>query len=155
MQKGEGLKDKIVMTVFIVVLGASWTLALVGVDLATRDRIEAYQRGQIRESVLTALGIDCEGRDIDGLFKADVSEAKVDIDGSERTVYRVHEYATLKVCHNQRPERCLQSYIAASRGSFGKIQWADHVFKLMNTTFQFALAPDVVTHSNYISAGIG
>ena len=81
------MKDRIRMIVFIVVLGSAWALTLVGVDRATGDRITAYKRGKVRKSVLTALGIDYRNKSVDEVFKSNISEKKITIDGGEQTVY--------------------------------------------------------------------
>lgn len=86
--------DKIKMIVFVLILGAVWSSALVGVDRATRGRIEAYNREKVRKSVLSALGIDHEGKDIDTLFKADITEEKIAAgEKGEKTVYRTKDGA--------------------------------------------------------------
>jgi len=86
--------DKLKMIVFVLVLGSVWATALVAVDRATRDRIETYQREKVRKSVLSALGIDHEGKDLDALFKTDITEEKITIgEKGEKVVYRTEDGA--------------------------------------------------------------
>jgi len=88
------VRDKIKMIAFVLVLGAAWASALVAVDRATRDRIDSYNKEKVRKSVLTALGIDYEGKDIDALFKADITEEKITVgEKGEKRVYRTRDGA--------------------------------------------------------------
>jgi Na+-transporting NADH:ubiquinone oxidoreductase subunit C len=88
------MKDKIKMIIFVLVLGAVWASALVAVDRVTRDRIEAYNREKVRKSILTALGIEYEGKSIDELFKSGITEEKI-ADGKkgEKSIYRTTDGA--------------------------------------------------------------
>jgi len=88
------VRDKIKMVAFVLILGAAWASALVAVDRATRDRIEAYNREKVRKSVLMALGIDYEGKDIDALFKAGITEEKIKVgEKVEKSIYRTRDGA--------------------------------------------------------------
>ena len=71
------MKERILMIVFVLILGSAWTVALVGVDRATRDAIEAYETGKVRKSVLTALGIAFEEEDIDAVFKENITAEEI------------------------------------------------------------------------------
>ena len=51
------MKDKVLMVVFVLVLGSVLTTALVGVDYYTADRIKANKEFKIKTRVLGALGI--------------------------------------------------------------------------------------------------
>jgi Na+-transporting NADH:ubiquinone oxidoreductase subunit C len=51
------MKDKVLMVVFVLILGSVLTSALVGVDYYTKDRIEANRQFKIKARVLGALGI--------------------------------------------------------------------------------------------------
>ena len=51
------MKDKVLMVVFVLVLGSVLTTALVGVDYYTADRIKANEEFKIKTRVLGALGI--------------------------------------------------------------------------------------------------
>jgi Na+-transporting NADH:ubiquinone oxidoreductase subunit C len=86
--------ERIKMIVFVLVLGAAWATALVAVDRATRDRIDAFDREKVRKSVLSALGIDYEGKDIDEIFKADITEETIPVnDKDKKTIYRTRDGA--------------------------------------------------------------
>jgi Na+-transporting NADH:ubiquinone oxidoreductase subunit C len=78
------MKDRIMMIVFVLVLGSVWTTTLVVVDKYTKPIIRKHQEEKLRRSVLGALGIDFEGKDIDRVYTESVSL----ISKNGRTVYR-------------------------------------------------------------------
>ena len=57
------MKDKVVMVVFVLVLGSVLTTALVGVDLYTAPRIEKNRVFKIKSRVLDALDIPYTSKD--------------------------------------------------------------------------------------------
>ena len=81
------MKDKILMVVFILVLGSFWTTALVVVDSYTKPRIEKYAAEKLRKSILGAFDIPYEGKDIGALFKENIEV----MEREGKTVYRIRE----------------------------------------------------------------
>jgi len=78
------MKEKICMIVFVLILGSTWTTALVVVDKYTRPYIEKYQAEKLRKSVLGAFGISYEGQDIEAVFSENVDV----IEKGDKTIYR-------------------------------------------------------------------
>ena len=73
------MKEKISMIVFILVLGAVLTSALVAMENYTKDRIAANKAHKINTRVLSALGIPyVEGEAFDKNFKENVTEKEID-----------------------------------------------------------------------------
>ena len=67
---------RIKMIVFVLVLGSVWTSALVGVDGLTRERIQAHEERRFSRSMLDALNIEYEGKDIAAVFEENVKEVE-------------------------------------------------------------------------------
>jgi len=57
------MKDKVLMVVFVLILGSVLTSALVGVDLYTADRIKANKEFKTKTRVMGALGISYSTED--------------------------------------------------------------------------------------------
>ncbi len=68
------MKDKIKMIVFVLVLGASLTTALVSVDAITAPYIAKNKVKKLQESVLTAAGIDYSEDTRESVFSSEVQE---------------------------------------------------------------------------------
>ncbi|MFC1713880.1 FMN-binding protein [Candidatus Poribacteria bacterium] len=66
------MKDKVLMVVFILILGAVLTTALVGVDYYTADRIKANKLFKLRTRVLDALNIPCAPAEVEAKFQGSV-----------------------------------------------------------------------------------
>ena len=78
------MKDTMKMLVFVLVLGAAWTTALVGVDSWTAPLIKAYEEEMVRKSVLETLNIPCEGEDVARVFEENVEKDEI----GGKTVFR-------------------------------------------------------------------
>jgi Na+-transporting NADH:ubiquinone oxidoreductase subunit NqrC len=70
------VKDKLFMAAFLLILGCAWTTALVGVDKWTAPHIAKNKAVAMNKSVLAALAIDYEGKDVTEVFAAEVAEEK-------------------------------------------------------------------------------
>ena len=66
------MKDKVLMVVFVLILGSVLTTALVGVDYYTKDRIEANKQFKIKTRVLDALGISHTAENAEEKFSENV-----------------------------------------------------------------------------------
>ena len=78
------MKEKILMIVFVLILGAVWTTALVRVDEWTAPRIEKHRILKLRISVLDALGIPYESREAAEVEEAFVENVEVkQVDGRD------------------------------------------------------------------------
>ena len=66
------MRDKVLMVVFILILGAVLTTALVGVDSFTADRIKANKLFKLRTRVLEALNIPCTPAEVEAKFQGSV-----------------------------------------------------------------------------------
>lgn len=78
------MKDRIFMIVFVLILGASWTTALVVVDKYTKPYIEKYQAEKLRKSILGAFGISYEGQETEAVFNENVEA----LEKGDKTIYR-------------------------------------------------------------------
>lgn len=68
------MKDKIQMIVFVLVLGALLTSALVSVDAFTKPFIEANMAKKLQTSVLSAAGIEYTEDTLDKIFSENIKE---------------------------------------------------------------------------------
>jgi len=78
------VKENILMVVFILLLGSFWTTALVFVDNVTKPIIDKNQNEKLRKSVLTALNIPYEDKEVDEVFKNNIET----IEKNDKKVYR-------------------------------------------------------------------
>lgn len=78
------MKEKILMVVFILVLGSVWTTALVFIDSFTEPRIKEYARIKLRISILKALDIPYGEDDIEKVFEENIET----IEKGEKKVYK-------------------------------------------------------------------
>ncbi len=78
------MKDRIMMIVFVLVLGSVSTTTLVAVDKYTKPVIEKHQEEKLRRSILGALDIPFDADDIDRVYTEAVSVVTKD----GKTVYR-------------------------------------------------------------------
>ncbi len=67
------MKEKVLMIVFVLVLGSVLTIALVSVDAFTDPYIKANKVKKLQRSVLKAAGIDYEGEDPNAVFTAKIT----------------------------------------------------------------------------------
>lgn len=72
------MREKIKMLIFVFVLGAVWTTALVGVDRFTAPMIAKYRAGILRRNVLGTLGIPFDDANIDRVFAENIQVLKRD-----------------------------------------------------------------------------
>jgi Na+-translocating ferredoxin:NAD+ oxidoreductase RnfG subunit len=83
------VKEKIQMIVFVLVLGAAWTTALVGVEHFTAPIIEKYRAGVLRMSVLGTLGIPYTEAELDTVFTENIEVLEIEVpEKGGRKVYR-------------------------------------------------------------------
>lgn len=68
------MKDKIQMIVFVLVLGALLTSALVSVDAFTKPFIEANMAKKLQRSVLSAAGIEYSEDNLSEVFSENIKE---------------------------------------------------------------------------------
>jgi len=78
------MKEKVVMIVFILILGSAWTTALVGVDRWTAPIIEKHQTEKRRASILNALGIEYQAGSLDQAFVENVES----VENGDKVFYR-------------------------------------------------------------------
>jgi Na+-transporting NADH:ubiquinone oxidoreductase subunit C len=71
---GENMRDKIQMIVFVLVLGALLTSALVSVDAFTKPFIEANMAKKLQTSVLSAAGIEFDEKNPSEAFSKNIKE---------------------------------------------------------------------------------
>ena len=77
------MKDKIIMVIFVLVLGTILSSALVGVNSFTKPIIEKNESLKLKSNVLDALNLDYDELNIEERFAAGVKEMPYD----ERTVF--------------------------------------------------------------------
>lgn len=81
------MKERILMLVFVLVLGGILTSALVIVDDFTKPMIEKNEAIRLQSSVLDSLAVTYEPVDVESTFAANVEELVRD----ERTYYRAKD----------------------------------------------------------------
>ena len=72
------MKERILMVVFVLVLGTILTVSLIAVDFVTDPVIARNEAVRVKSSVLAALAVPCEAADVESTFDSAVETRTAD-----------------------------------------------------------------------------